>query len=68
MYTYSFKILQRYNPNPESYYLFGDSKPAVEVSYKHLFYSRGWKVHPPASGMVSPDSPELEIKGEGLKF
>ena len=68
MYTYSFKILQKYTNTPESYYLFGDSKPGVEVSYKHLFHARGWKVYPPASGMVSPDSPELQMLGEGLKY
>ena len=68
LYTYSFKILEMYVPNPQSFYLFGDSKPTVQISYKHLFFSRGWEVYPPASGFVSPDSAELVIEGHGLKY
>jgi hypothetical protein len=57
-----------YVPNPQSFYLFGDSKPSVQISYKHLFFARGWGVYPPSSGFVSPDSNELVLYGYGLKY
>lgn len=67
LYTYSFKILEQYAASPQSFYLFGDSKPSVQSTYKHLFFARGWKIYPPESGFISPDSSELVLKGEGLK-